>query len=102
MLKRAALWLRSNLLRGRYEREMREEMSDHLDRATKLLMERGLDAEDARRQARREFGDVAYHHTYARHARGTIWLDDLKADIRFATRHFARKPGTTAMMFVVL
>jgi predicted permease len=102
MLKRAGLWLRSNLERRRHERDMREEMDEHIDRATQLLMARGLTSDEARRQAQREFGDLAYHQTYARDARGTLWLDDLKADSRFALRHFARKPGTTAMMFVVL
>ncbi len=102
MLKRALLWLRSNLERRRYEQEMRDEMNEHLDRATRLRMDRGLPVEEARRQARREFGDVAYHQTEARDARGTLWLDDLQADSRFAVRHFARKPGTTIMMFVVL
>ncbi len=81
---------------------MREEMNEHLERATRLLMDRGLPADEAVRQARREFGDVAYHQTKARDARGTLWLDDLLADSRFALRSFARKPGTTIMMLVVL
>lgn len=102
MLKRAVLWIRSNLFRRRYEREMREEMQEHLDRATRRLMGRGLPVEEARRQARREFGDVAYHQTEAREARGTLWFDDLWGDARFAVRHFARTPGTTLMMFIVL
>ena len=102
MVKRAGLWLRSNLERRRHERDMREEMDEHLERSTRLLMDRGLSADEARRQAEREFGDVAYHQTYARDARGTLWLDDMKADSRFALRHFARKPGTTIMMLVVL
>jgi predicted permease len=102
MLRRAVLWLRANLRRGRYEREMRSEMEEHLDRAMRLLMERGLPEDEARRQAAREFGDIAYHQTYARYARGTLWLDDLKADSRFAVRHFGRRPGTTIMMFIVL
>ncbi|MEX2281096.1 MAG: ABC transporter permease, partial [Gemmatimonadota bacterium] len=102
MLKRAGLWLRSNLERRRHEKDMREEMDEHLERATRLLMDRGLPNDDARRQAIREFGDLTYHQMKARDARGTLWLDDLEADSRFALRHFARKPGTTIMMFIVL
>ena len=34
MLKRAVLWLRSNVMRRRYEREMRDQMEEHLERAT--------------------------------------------------------------------
>ncbi|MEX2282922.1 MAG: ABC transporter permease [Gemmatimonadota bacterium] len=102
MLKHAVLWLRSNFERRRHEKDMREEMDEHLERATRLLLDRGLGAEEARRQAQREFGDLSYHQMYARDARGTLWLDDLKADSRFALRHFARKPGTTVMMLIVL
>jgi predicted permease len=101
-LDRLRLWLRANIFRRRYEREMRDEMSAHLDRATALLVSRGLPEADARMQARREFGDVAYHETEGRDARGTLWLDTLMADTRFALRHFARRPITTLVMFIIL
>jgi predicted permease len=102
MLKRAVLWLRSNMMRRRYEREMRDEMSEHIERSTHRLMARGLSHADAQKQAIREFGNLAYQHTEARDARGTLWLDDLAGDARFAFRHFARKPGTTVLMLIVL
>jgi predicted permease len=102
MVKRAWLWLRSNLLRRRLEREMREEMAEHLARSTQRLMARGLPYAAARRQAEREFGNVTYLQEDARYARGTIWLDALLADVRFALRHFARRPVVTLVMFVVL
>ena len=53
MLNRARLWVRSALLRGRLEREMQDEMAEHLERSTARLMERGLSAEAARRAALR-------------------------------------------------
>lgn len=102
MLNRARLLIRSILLRRRLEREMQEEMADHLDRSTTRLMARGLSAEEARRQAVREFGNVAYLQEEARFARGTRWLDALAGDVRFALRHFARRPGATLTMFLVL
>src|SRR5688500_13666506 len=95
MFSRARLWLRSVALRRRLERDMQEEMTEHLERATARLMARGLSAEDAARAARREFGNVAYLQEQARDARGAGWTDALAADARFALRHFARKPGTT-------
>lgn len=102
MLNRMWLWLRSFVLRGRLEREMREEMAEHLDRATERLVERGLSEEAARRQAAREFGNVVWLQEEARHARGTMWLDALVADMRFAVRHSLRRPAVTMTMFVVL
>ena len=81
---------------------MQEEMADHVRQSTARLIARGLPAEDARRAAMREFGNVAYLQEQARDARGTGWVDALRADARFALRHFARKLGTTLTMFVVL
>jgi predicted permease len=102
LLSRAGLWIRANLQRGRLEREMREEFSVHLERSAERLMARGLSAEQARRQAVREFGNLAWLQEESRYARGTVWLDALFADARFALRQFARTPGTTMAMFVVL
>ena len=102
MLNRARLWIRALVLRRRLEREMKEEMAEHLARSAERLMARGLSAEEARREALREFGNVTYLQEEARYARGTVWLDALAADLRFALRHFARTPGTTLTMFVVL
>jgi predicted permease len=102
MFNRVRLWLRSALLRRRLEREMQEEMSGHLERSTARLVARGLSADEARRAALREFGNVAWLQEKARDARGTVWLDALVADCRFAAAHFARKPGVTIVMLVVL
>jgi predicted permease len=102
MLSRVRPWIRSLVLRRRLEREMQEEMADHIERSTERLVARGLSAEEARREALREFGNVAYLQEEARDARGARWVDALAGDLRFALRRFARKPGTTATMFVVL
>src|SRR5687768_926029 len=102
MLHRARLWVRSVLMSHRLEREMQDEMSQHLQRATARLMQRGYSEKEARREANREFGNVAYIQEEARDARGSGWVDTLRADCRFALRHFARKLGTTVTMFVVL
>lgn len=102
LLNRMRLWLRAALFRRRFEREMQEEMAEHLRRSTERLMMRGLSARAARREAEREFGNVPYLQDEAREARGTAWLDALRADVRFAVRHFGRTPLTTLTMFIVL
>ena len=93
---------RSVFRRRRTEREMQDEMALHLERATTRLMARGISADEARRQARREFGNVALLQEEARDGRGGSWIDALRADCRFALRHFSRRFGTTVTMFVVL
>jgi hypothetical protein len=102
MLTRARLWLRSIVLRRRLEREMQEEMAEHLDRSTARLVARGLAPHDARREALREFGPVAFLQERAREARGGRWAEEVVADLRFGRRHLARAPLTTLVMFVVL
>jgi predicted permease len=102
MLNRIRLWVRSVVMRRRLEREMQEEMAGHLEKSTARLMARGLPAEEARREAVREFGNVTYLQEEARFARGTRWLDELVGDVRFAVRHSARRLGATVTMFLVL
>ena len=102
MLDGARLRVRSLLLRRRLEREMQDEMAEHLERAAARLVARGLSAEEARRAARREFGNVAFLQEQARDARGARWAEALAADLRFARRHLARTPLTTLTMLLVL
>src|SRR5262245_21002722 len=102
MLRRALLWLRSVLLRRRLEREMQEEMRAHLERSTERLEARGLSSDEARRAARREFGNVEYLQEHARDARGGGWVDSIIADARFAFRHYARTPLSTITMLALL
>jgi predicted permease len=94
--------IRSALLRRRHEREMQEEMREHLERSTARYMVRGMSAREARRAAEREFGNVAWLQEQARDARSTAWLDALVGDLRYALRQYARRPATTLVMFVVL
>lgn len=82
MLNRVRLWIRSNVLRGRIEREMREEMDEHLERSVERLMGRGTGREETRRQARRELGNVTWLREEGRYARGNVWLDALAAGER--------------------
>jgi predicted permease len=90
------------VLRTRLEREMQEEMRQHLERAVERLRARGWAADEAMRAARREFGNVAYLQEQARAARGGRGLESWLADVRFGLRHFARTPLTSATMMVVL
>ena len=87
-------WLRSLLLHRRLDREMHDEMRQHLDRATERLMARGMPAEEARMAARREFGNVPYLQEEARDARGArpfsqirISALDVKLGIRMLVKY---------------
>lgn len=102
MITRPLLWLRSVLLRHRLEREMQAEMAQHIERSAERLIARGMPADAARREAKREFGNVPYLQEEGRIARGTHGIDTLVGDARFAIRHFVRNPLSTLTMIAVL
>jgi putative ABC transport system permease protein len=101
-MTRLRLWLRALLFRQRLDREMREEMTTHLSRATERLTAEGMSADDARRAARLEFGPVTRIQEDARDVRGAGGIESILADLRFGFRHFRRRPISALTMIVVL
>src|SRR5262245_13709463 len=93
MLRRLRGWARALLRRDAVEREMHDEMQQHLERATARLMARGLSLDAARAAARREFGNVAFIEEESRDARGVRWLEDAAQDTRYALRGLRLQPG---------
>src|SRR5688572_889083 len=102
MLNRLRLALRTLFLRHRLDREMQDEMERHIAQSTQRLMARGLTEQEARRAARREFGNVDSLQEQARDARGSRWIESAIADLRFGLRHFAKTPLSTATMILLL
>ena len=102
MLLRLRGWLRTLLRYDTVEREMREEMQVHLDRAAERLTQRGLSAAEARAAAAREFGNVAVIQEQARDARGVRWIVDAAQDVRYAFRGVRSKPGFTVAVALTM
>ncbi len=82
--------LRALIFRARQETELDEELRFHLDQETELLLEAGLDPQEARRQARLRFGGVERFKEEVREARGTGVIDCLMLDTRYAARRLTR------------
>jgi len=101
-LGQARAWVRAVVRRGRVEREMHEEMAEHLARAAERFQARGMSERDAQLAARREFGQVGALQESAREARGGQWVDDLTRDLRYALRYFARTPLVTVTIVLTL
>jgi predicted permease len=101
MITRAWLWLRSILFRGRLERDMQEELSAHLRRATERFQASGLPPDAARRAAHVEFGNVDAIKEEARDARGGRAFDSIVADLRYGVRCLSRTPFSALTMIVV-
>ena len=88
--------------RAEVEREMDEELRFHLEREAAKLERRGLDAAEARRQARLEFGGVDRVKEEARDARGVRVLETMLRDLRYAIRGLRARPGFTLAVVATL
>jgi putative ABC transport system permease protein len=102
MFWRLRAWMRALLRRDAVDREMHDELRDHIDRATERLVARGLSLDDARAEAHREFGNLTRVQEDARDARGVRWIEEIVQDVRYAVRGLRLKPGFACGVIVTL
>lgn len=87
---------------GREDRESGEEMQFHLDMLAQRFEKEGASPEEARRRAHAHFGAARGVRDDVREARGTLVLDDLGRDMRFAVRQLVAHPVFTVVVTVTL
>jgi predicted permease len=89
--------------RSDMERNLSEELQFHLvARAEDLAKRRGLSPEVAMRTARLEFGSVEKYREEARQSLGLAQVDQLRGDLRYAFRSFAKNKTFTAAAIISL
>jgi len=88
--------------RRQLERELQEEVAEHLDRKVREKLEQGMSADEARRQALLEFGNPAVAREYSREKWGYPWLESVFQDMRYAARQLRKKPGFTVVAVFTL
>jgi putative ABC transport system permease protein len=82
------------LLRGHaVDRDLADEMRDHLDHLVSEYIARGMTPDAARAAAHREFGPMFPPMEASRDARGVAWIANLAADTRYGARLLRRTPG---------
>ena len=80
------------------ESRMDEEFRFHIEmEAEKLVRERGLDPEEARRRALVAFGGEERHKEALRENRGLAWLGGLSLDLKLGFRMLVKYPGLTVV-----
>jgi putative ABC transport system permease protein len=94
-------WLRFQG-KGKFEREMSEELRFHIEKQTAANMAAGMTADEARRQARLELGAVEAVKENCREERPGFWLEALWSDARYGLRMMWRDPGFTLVVVLTL
>ena len=88
--------------RRRVDRDIQREVAFHLAERTDHFRQEGLSDEEARRRARRQFGNVTLQAERTRDMDISLAVDALWRDARYACRSLRRSPGFALTVMLTL
>jgi predicted permease len=86
----------------RLDGELEGEIRAHLEMAELRAIAAGLSSEEARREARRDFGGIEQMKEDHRDQRSVRWVENLLRDVRYGMASLARDPGFAAVTIGLL
>src|ERR1051326_4637627 len=98
MMRRIGAFLR----RGRLRTELAEEMRLHQELLEEENLRAGMPPPDARRAAKRQFGNTTFLREESATEWGWGWLEQIVQDATYGVRAMLRSPGVTVVALVSL
>jgi putative ABC transport system permease protein len=88
--------------RTRVERELAEEMQQHLELKTQENIASGMSPKEARYAAHRQLGNMTHLEEESREARGFFSVESFLQDLRYGLRNLRKNPGFATVAIVTL
>lgn len=102
MLSRIRHTLGGLFRRGTVDHDIRDELAFHVEMEMEKQIRAGKHRAEARRSALLTFGSVDRFSEECRDTRGTLWLDELKQDLRIGLRALGTAPGFALVVLLTL